>query len=159
MAKVDIDLVKLVLQRNGLNARQTAQILEDINLEIQSANDEEKVPPVKKQFVMLVSDPDGEIDGKDLTGWVLQIPEEEPAFSVTERIYKAAYDYNASPKGKRIPVKSIGETLEVVPAKFFKEHQAWVKTKEPVLLIGANNEIPTDEIKKIRKADLMDEED
>lgn len=159
MAKVDIDLVKLVLQRNGLNARQTAQILEDINLEVQSSNDEEKVPPIKKQFVILVSDPNGALDAKDLTGWVLQIPEDDPLFTATERIFKAAYDYNASPKGKRIPVKSIGETLEVVPSKFFKEHQAWVKTKEPVLLIATNNEIPTDEIKKIRKADLMDDED
>lgn len=153
--KVDVDLVKLVLQRNELSARQTAQILEDINLELQSvSDDEEKAPPLKKQFVILVSDPDGKIDGLDLTGWVLQIPEDDPSFSVKERIFKAAYDYNASPKGRRIPVKSIGETLEVVPARYFKEHQAWVKTKEPILLVGADNEIPSDAFKQIRREDM-----
>lgn len=153
--KVDVDLVKLVLQRNELSARQTAQILEDINLELQSvSDDEEKAPLLKKQFVILVSDPDGKIDGLDLTGWVLQIPEDDPSFSVKERIFKAAYDYNASPKGRRIPVKSIGETLEVVPARYFKEHQAWVKTKEPILLVGADNEIPSDAFKQIRREDM-----
>lgn len=153
--KVDIDLVKLVLQRS-LDARQTASILEDINSEVQSVDDE-KAPATKKQLVILVSDPDGDLEGKDITGWVLQIPEDEASFSVTERIYKAAYDYNASPKGRRLPVKSVGETLEVVPAKYFKEHQAWVKTKEPVLLIGAANDIPSDASDIIRKKNLVED--
>lgn len=153
--KADIDLVKLVLQRNEIDARKTAQILEDIHSELQANADEEQAPPIKKQFVILVSDPNGELEGRDFTGWVVQIPEEDSVFLAAERIHKAAYDYNASPKGKRIPVKSVGEALEVVPAKFFKEHQAWVKTKEPVLLIPTSNEIPTNR-DTIRKSDLED---
>lgn len=138
-AKADIDLVKLVLQRNGLDTRQTAQILQDIHSELQANADEEQAPPVKKQHIILVSDPDEAMRAKDFTGWVIQIPEDEPALTAKERILKAALAYNASPKGKRIPVKSVGEALECVPAKFFKEQQAWVKTKECVLVQITDN--------------------
>lgn len=153
--KADIDLVNLILQRNDIDVRKRNQIIEDIQTELQANSDEEQAPPIKKQFVIVVSDPEGKIEGLDLTGWVVQIPEEDSVFSTAERIHKAAYDFNASPKGKRLPVRSIGEALEVIPAKFFKEHQAWVKTKEPVLLISTKNELPRDR-DTIRKSDLED---
>jgi hypothetical protein len=39
-------------------------------------------------------------------------------------------------------VKTVGEAIENVPAKFFKEAELWVKTKTPVLVLKTNNEIP-----------------
>jgi len=144
MPKVDTELVKMILTRSELDIRKVSQIMEDIQTELNNQVDEEKPPPVKKQFVMLVSDPEGELEEKDYTGWVLQIPEEDSPYTVTDRIIKAAYDYNASPKGRRIPVQTIGEACEVVSAKFFKEYGSWVKTKEPILLIKTDNVIPSD---------------
>jgi hypothetical protein len=84
MAKVDLELVKMVLQRNDLDVRVVSQIIEDINAEVQAEDDEEKPPPVKKQFVILVSDPEGELDGKDFTGWVLQIPEDDSPYTTED---------------------------------------------------------------------------
>ena len=49
--KASLDLVKVVLQRNELNVRQTSKILEDLNLELENEVDD-KPPPIKKQFVM-----------------------------------------------------------------------------------------------------------
>ncbi|MEM9226917.1 MAG: hypothetical protein AAGA45_03025 [Verrucomicrobiota bacterium] len=144
MPKVDIDLVKLVLQRNELDVRQVSQILEDINVEMAASVEEEKPPPVKKQFVMMVSDPDGKLQGQNLTGWVLQIPEEDSPYVTNERLVKSGYMYNASPKGQRIPVKSIGEVCEIVTAKFTKENDVWIKTKEPVLIVTTDNKLPMD---------------
>ncbi|MEM8550358.1 MAG: hypothetical protein AAGF10_06165 [Verrucomicrobiota bacterium] len=144
MPKVDLDLVKLVLQRNELDVRQVSQILEDINVEIAAIVEDEKPPPVKKQFVMMVSDPDGKLQGQNLTGWVLQIPEEDSPYVANERLIKSGYMYNASPKGRRIPVKSIGEVCEVVTAKFTKENEVWIKTKEPVLVVTTDNKLPLD---------------
>ncbi len=40
------------------------------------------------------------------------------------------------------PAKTVGESLENVPAKFFKEADVWVKTKTPVLVLKTDNEIP-----------------
>lgn len=143
MAKVDLDLVKHILQRNELEIRQVNSIIEDIEKEMKVLQDEN--PPairVKKQFAIMVSDPEGIVPAKDLVGWVIQMPEDDSPAILEEQIYKAAYDFNQTPKGRRMPVKTVGEACESVPARIFKEHQVWVKTKEPVLLLRTDNAIP-----------------
>lgn len=142
MAKVDTELVKMILQRNELDIRVVSRIMDDIEIEVRNLVDEDKPPPIKKQWCMLVSDPQNSLAGKDYTGWVVQIPEDDSPATTQERLINAAYDFNASPKGQRMPVQTIGETCEVVPARFFKEHGAWVKTKIPVLLLSTDNKIP-----------------
>ena len=111
-------------------------------IERAEAEAEAKAPPVKKQFVVLVSDPDGRLADVDLAAWVLQILEEENPALVPEKVFKAAYDFNATPKGRRMPVRSVGEACEHVAARFFKDQGAWVKTKEPVLVVRTDNRIP-----------------
>ena len=141
--KVELDLVKRTMARS-LDVRQVAEILEEIQREAEKAAEAEgpKPPPVKKEFVILVSDPEGHLDGVDLTGWAVQVTEGESPAMVPEKIYKAAYDFNATPKGRRFPVETVGEACEAVAARFFKEHGLWVKTKEPVLVVRTDNKIP-----------------
>lgn len=143
MAKVDLELVKMILQRNELDVRLVSQILEDLNLEAKNQiEDEAAPPPIKKQFTILISDPNGELAGKDYTGWVLQIPEEDSPLLTEERLMRSAYEFNTTPKGRRLPLKTIGEACEVVPSRILKENKIWVKTKEPVLVLSTNNLIP-----------------
>jgi hypothetical protein len=149
MAKVDLDLVKMVLQRNQLDVRQVSQILEDINTEVAAqVDEEEKPPPVKKQFTVLVSDPNGELDGKDLVAWVLQLPEEDSPYVAHERLVRSAYEFNQTPKGRRMPLKSIAEVAEHCSARILKEQNVWVKTKEPVHLVRTEGKVPLEKIKK-----------
>jgi hypothetical protein len=143
MAKVDLDLVKHILQRNELDIRQVNAIIEDIQQEMKVLQEENPpAPRVPKQFAILISDPEGVLPKTDLTGWVLQMPEEDSPAILEGQIHKAAYEFNQTPKGRRMPVKSIGEACESVPARIFKEQQVWVKTKEPVLMLRTDNEIP-----------------
>jgi hypothetical protein len=145
MAKVDLDLVKFILQRNELDVRQVNSIIEDLEQEMKIIKEENPpAPRVPKQFAILLSDPEGVLPKVDLTGWVLQMPEEEAPMTLESQIHKAAYDFNQTPKGRRMPVKTIGEACEAVPARIFKEHQVWVKTKEPVLILKTDNAIPMD---------------
>jgi len=151
MPKVDLDLVKVILQRHELDVRQVAQILNDINEEVKAALDEDKPPAVKKQYVFVLSDPRGHLDGKDFTGWVVQIPEEESVATTEDRLLRAASQFNASPKGRRLPVKTIAELCEHVPGRFLKEHQAWVRTKEPVSVISTRNKLPGLTLEKVSR--------
>lgn len=146
MAKVDLDLVKTVLQRNDLDTRLVAQILEEINLEVEQveAAKEDRPPPVKKQFAVLLSDPERTFRDTDLTGWVVQLPEDEPAASAAERLVRAGWEFNTTRKGQRQPVRSLGEICEAVPARILREHEVWVKTKEPVWIVPADNELPVE---------------
>jgi hypothetical protein len=92
--------------------------------------------------VILISDPDGRLPKHDFVGWVLQIPESESVATTTDRIFRSCYDYNTTKKGRLLPVKTVGEALEAVPAKQFKEADVWVKSKTPVLMLRTDNEIP-----------------
>jgi len=149
MPKVDLELVKLVLQRNEIDVRKVAQVIEDIQVEM-NAEVEEKPPPVKKQFVMLVSDPEGKLEGQDFVGWVLQVPEDDAPMVAEERVFRSAYEFNMTPKGRRMPVKTVGEACEIVPARICKEQNVWIKTKEPVLVLRTSNKIPTEKVDKAK---------
>ena len=144
MAKIDVEKLKHILHRNESDIQKINDILNDIatELQIEQAEKEERPPLVKKQFITLIADNDGVLVDKDFASWVLQIPEEANPQAVIDKIHQSAYTYNASPKGSRIPVKSMGETLESVSAKIFKDNEVWVKTKLPVLVVSCNNQIP-----------------
>lgn len=147
MAKVDIELVEMVLQRADLGAQKTSQIMEDLKFESkQKENDGEKEPAVKKQFVIVVNDPYGKIGetGFEYQGWVVQIPEDAAPMEALEKLHKGVYDFNLTPKGRRMPIKTIAEACEFGSAKLFKERKVWVRTKEPVLVLRTNGKIPHD---------------
>lgn len=112
-------------------------------IEEEQADEEnnEKEPRQKSQYVIMVSDPKKLIT-EDLTGWVLQIPDNESVAIVKDKVNKALYDFNVSKKGRLQPVKTIGEGFESVKPKFFKEYEIKVKTKTPVYVVVTNNILP-----------------
>lgn len=142
MPKIDVSTVAEILKKNQIDPALLRRVIEEINLAVQPDTGEEKPPAVKKQFVILVSDPEGRLPKHDFVGWVLQIPENESPATTVDRIFRSSYDFNATKKGQLMPVKTVGEAVENVPAKFFKEADVWVKTKTPVLVLKTDNEIP-----------------
>ena len=153
MAKIDIAKVADILRQNQLEPAVMRRILEQINkvTEEAAAAEDEKPPAQKKQFVILVSDPDGQMPEQELAGWVLQIPEEASPLSLQKRVHKAAYDFNATRRGRKLPVETMGEAFESVPAKAFKEVEVTVKTKTPVLVLCTDNKLPKDAPADVRE--------
>jgi hypothetical protein len=146
MAKIEINQVAEILKRNKVESALLRSVVEEMNLLAQAAQeaDEDKPKAVKKQNVILISDPEGRFPNEDFAGWVLQIPDNESPVTTLERIFRGAYDFNASKKGRLYPAKTVGEAIENVPAKFFKEAEVWVKNKNPVLVLTTDNIIPKD---------------
>ena len=160
--KVEVSFVAEVLKKNKADPELIRSVIEDINHDLLANDDgDEKAPAPKKQFVILLSDPAGKLPQKDLVGWVVQIPESASPYSTTDRIFKGAYDFNASKRGRMLPVKSVGEALESAGAKYFKESELWVKTKLPVAVVVTDNVLPKDEFKteKIDRRRKDDAED
>jgi len=148
--KASIETVHEVLTTENLDPDQTQKILKRIEeltaqeLEEEKANRE---PTVKKQFVVILSDPTGIILNQfdkhfRLVSWVVQVPEDDPADGALDSIIRASYEYNLSKKGRKYPVKTIGEACEAVGARFLKEQGVAVKTKVPVQVIVTDNRIP-----------------
>jgi hypothetical protein len=153
MPKIEVNQVAEILKKHKLDPSLLREIVEEMNVASQpDPGEEDKPPPLKKQFVILVSDPQHKMPKADLVGWVAQIPADTSPATLRERIFKGAYDFNASKKGSRMPVKSVGEALEAVGAKYFKDAELWVKTKEPVAVLVTDNVLPRDEVKIERVA-------
>jgi hypothetical protein len=143
MPKIDVSKVAEILKKNQIDPALLRRVVEEMNLAVQpEGGDDEKPPAVKKQFVVLVSDPEGKMPKHDFVAWVLQIPESESVATTQDRIFRSSYDFNTTKKGQLMPVKTVGEAIENVPGKFFKEADVWVKTKTPVLVLKTNNDIP-----------------
>ncbi len=144
MAKIDVNKVAEILKKNQVDPKVLRQIVEEMNILTQAEGDEEKPPAVKKQWAIMISDPEGRLPKTDFVGWVLQIPEDDSVATTQDRIFRATYEFNTTKKGRLLPPKTVGEAIENVPAKHFKEVGLWVKSKIPVLMLKTDNEIPTE---------------
>lgn len=147
MAKIEVSQAAEVLKKHKVEPELLREIVEDMNELTQPAADADiKPPPPKKQFVIVLSDPDGAVldlaQSGSLVGWVVQIPENASPYSTMDRVFRGAYDFNASKRGRLLPVKSVGEALESAGAKYFKEAELWVKTKLPVAVVVTDNVLP-----------------
>jgi len=143
MPKIDISKVAEILKKNQIDPAVLRRVIEQINLAVQpDPGEQEGPPPVKKQFVVLVSDPENRLPKNDLVAWALQIPDSESPATIQDRIFRAVYDYTMTKKGQLYPARTVGDAIENVPAKFFKETDVWVKTKTPVSVLRTDNEIP-----------------
>lgn len=141
MPKIAVNTAAEIMKHEQVEPATLRRIVEKMNLAVQPDGDP-KPPAVKKQFVVLVSDPDGKMPNHDFVAWVIQLPENESVATAQDRIFRSAYDYNTTRKGRLLPVGTVGEALENVPSKFFKEADVWVKTKTPVLVLKTDNQIP-----------------
>jgi hypothetical protein len=143
MPKIEVNKVAEILKKNEISPAILRRVIEEMNLAVQpDTGDADKPPAVKKQFVIVVSDPDGKMPKHDFVGWVLQIPDTESVATTLDRVFRSTYDFNTTKKGRLMPVKTVGEAFEHVPAKHFKEADVWVKSKTPVLILKTDNEIP-----------------
>lgn len=140
MPKVDMELVKLTLQRREeLDARAIAQILEELDFEVRAGKRESAPLREKMRFLAIIRAGSTDRDGNS-EGWIVQVPERAD-FDVPAAIRAAARDFNDSPKGRRLPVKSLAEAFEFAPARNFKARNVRVKTKWPVEFLAINGEI------------------
>lgn len=145
MPKVSVELIHEVLTNNHLEPDTILTVLKQIEEQAAAEAEAEKAnrdPVVKKQFVIVVSDPRGTIPDEDYVGWVAQIPEDDPVGETMDRLIRASYEYNISKKGRRYPVKSVGEACEAVGARFLKEQNLAIKNKVPVTVLRTDNKIP-----------------
>jgi hypothetical protein len=146
MSKIDVNAAAEIIKKHHVEPEKLRAIVEEMNLATQpdpGEGDGESTPAVKKQFCVLVSDPDGVLPPLlDLVAWVVQIEESESPATVQERINRAAYDFNTTKRGRMLPCFKVGDALENIPAKHHKAAGLWVKTKTPVLVLKTSNEIP-----------------
>jgi len=139
--KVSIDDVVATLKELKVPSETIIKV--ETELEAKEAESKaQRVPgaKTKNQFVVVALDPQGHIKG-DVTAFVVQMPAEDDAGLVLDRMHKAAYDFNQGKKRGQ-PVTNIGNIGDV-KRKFTKAHNIHIKTKEPVRVVVTQGPIPT----------------
>lgn len=140
--KIELSTVAELLKKNHLDPALLRSLIEELTLAAQPLDTEAKAPAIKKQFAFIISDPDRLLPKTDFAGWIVQLPEVESVTTALERVHRTAYEYNATRRGALLPCRTIGDALENIPAKFFKESELWVKTKTPILVLRTDGPIP-----------------
>jgi len=143
---IDESLQQIILSDLSSIAEKTIENVKSNITEENLTNKEEKEeeknsePKVKKDYIILVSDPNEKIKD-EFIGWCFQIDEDQNPGELVDKIKAAARDFNDSKKGRKVPVNTIGETVQNVPSKFFKEYKIYPKHKEPVYICATNNKL------------------
>lgn len=142
--KVQIELVDACAHAANIEPEKIQKLIDKLKNQVKKEEVKDKSP--KKEYAVVISDPEGKFDDiEDCAAWVMQITEDDNPRTILDKISKGAADYNTSKAGRRYPVKSVGEACEMVSARYFKEHQLWVKTKMPVQILTTNNKLQNPE--------------
>ena len=160
MQELEFKIIEKALENHDLDQSTIESIIEEIKSQQEaldtivdigdkqepevdlSADDEEKPPRKKKQFNIIVSDPEGKIPSNiELVGWVTQMDEDEPIESALTKIHQAVYDFNAV-NTKKDSYTTVGDACMHLKSKFFKNAGIAIKTKEPIFVQVTNNKIP-----------------
>jgi hypothetical protein len=120
------------------------QLAAKVLKEIQAAAAEEKEeraaakgPKLKNAFSVLLNDPENVLQGRSFSGWIVQMPEETPQALALDKARAAGHAFNQSKKGRKNPVKTLGEVFADCPRKFWKtdtDTKTVPKTKVQILI-------------------------
>ena len=146
-----IALLSESARENGVPPDVTAKLIADLRKAQKEEADDRKRTSAKRakhQFVVLLTRPEegAKADAARL-GFVLQLEESVSPAVAYDRVIAAANAFNSSRKGRRVPVKTVGETLENVPARYYKTANPTevtrVKTRVAVAALTIrSNELP-----------------
>lgn len=147
--KIDIDLVEHILSKYKIDQKTTESIIEDARAEAEAAKADAGGDGQKKskfKYVIVAADADGsaKVVLERTPFWVFKVKDEENHTDVLPRFFKGVYNFNAnSRKGKKNPIKSVGDGIQAVGTKYFKPEKSPILTKEPVIVIVTDNKIPS----------------
>lgn len=138
------DVLDAIRQAGVTDTKQLNLVVEQLKAieeEKKEEREANKEPKQKNQFVVFVMD-DGSLQGKDLIGYVLQIPEGDSISTTPDRFIDAVRAYNnGARKAKKYPVTTIGDGMRAVKGKWLKDSKIKVKTKESIAVIPLSNTI------------------
>lgn len=81
--KIDISEVESVLLQLKVDPTKVQEIINDLKVVLEEVKeDKEKTPKQKWEYIIVLSDPQNELKGKELVGWVVQQKEGEAARNI-----------------------------------------------------------------------------
>lgn len=136
-----IEVVKETLAVQNISEDVIKKTLAEIQKAAQAVKEEEKSesePKTRKEFGLLSFETE---DPAVLKGYVFQLDSNVEAHTISTKVSEAAREYNGTKKGKKKPVSTLSEAVEVIASKFFKNVGLNRKTKSPVFFGKYENKL------------------
>lgn len=128
MAKVEIEMIREAAAKLSMDARQTAELINEVQELARLARLEKpEKDGIRKTFAVILKDANGRLRGVDsLRAWLVRVSAEDEGYGdLVERVADAGRAWNRTKRGRKAPARDIGEVFENVPGKFFKERNLW----------------------------------
>lgn len=151
------DIAHVLHQRKDLAPQVITEIVKDLEAvakeeKEQKEAEKEKAAGKEKPYLVLVATGgvDAPLDPNNTPFFVLESAAEFGHDTVVSRLAQATIAYNTDvvnrrgkkrKKHKRQMVETIGEAVAAVPSTMLKPHGLKIKSKEPVILVRADNDL------------------
>ena len=136
MSKISIEDVEGILRKQNVDTQVVNTVIREMEEVIQEEKDNKvPVPKQKNEFIIVLSDPNNELAGKDFVGWVVTQKQGEDAGLILDKIRAAAGETNAAKKRKKNMIMNMADAFYGIKRFFLKSRNVAVKTKEPVRVL------------------------
>ena len=129
-----IDDIAEVLAQNKVASTTIKQILEDLKQVEEESKSVSGVAKSKNKFVLVLKG-DKSLHSQVQVGWVVQTKEDFVESQLPAAIEAAKLANNNAQKRKKNPISSLADFFVRVKARFTKENNFKVKTKQPVQIV------------------------
>lgn len=142
MSKISIEDVEQTLLSQKIEPAKVSSIIKELNEVIEETKSEKvTLPKTKNEFLIILSDPNGELKDKELTGWVITQRQGDDAATALDKIRTAAKSTDEAKKRKKSIMTTFGEAMQNIKRKFIKDTGIMIKSKNPVRVLITGNKL------------------
>ncbi len=135
--KISIETVQEALEKQKVEPSIVVKVIKELNEVIQDEQDNKvNLPPkAKNEFLIVLSDPESQLMGKEFVGWVIQQSQGQDAATAIDKIKEAGKETEEARKRKKTKFTSLAEIFEGAKRCFLKSKGILIKTKTPVRIL------------------------
>jgi hypothetical protein len=152
--KIEIEKIRTAMQENNIDEPTINAVIEKLEAEaaleeVQPEEvdedpapdadvDDNDLPKVKYEYVIILNDKDGHLKDKEIAGWVVQQEENADAGLVLSKMKDAAKEQNETAKRKKNSITTLVDMFDGLKSKFLKSKNIKIKTKDLTRVIISN---------------------
>ena len=153
--KIEIEKIRTAMQENNIDQPTIEAVIEKLEAEaaLEEAQQPEEVeedpapdadvddndlPKVKYEYVIILNDKDGHLKDKEIAGWVVQQEENADAGLILSKMKDATKEQNETAKRKKNTITTLVDMFDGLKSKFLKSKNIKIKTKDLTRVIISN---------------------
>ena len=126
--------LRQTLVDHGMTQNRADEVIADLRTPAPAAETTATSPTGRSQRLLVVSDPQGQCAGLELTGWVVKVDENFPISNLGPTLVGAGVDHNLAQRRATNMVDNVGQVIEGVSARLLRERGVYRQHREAVFV-------------------------